>query len=67
MPQWDSSSTSAASATATCTLTPPTGPKLSSDSASRRPSLPSKQWDRVRAVTVEAVYTLIELLQPLIP
>lgn len=28
---------------------------------------PGQQWDRVRAITVEATYTLIELLQPLIP
>ena len=27
---------------------------------------PGRQWDRIRAVAVEAVYTLIELLQPLI-
>jgi hypothetical protein len=26
----------------------------------------SGQWDRIRAVAVEAVYTLIELLEPLI-
>jgi hypothetical protein len=28
--------------------------------------LPSQQWDRIRAATVEAVYVLIELLQPVI-
>lgn len=27
---------------------------------------PGRQWDRIRAVAVEAAYTLIELLQPLI-
>jgi len=27
---------------------------------------PSQQWDRIRAVAVEAVYTIIELLQSLI-
>jgi hypothetical protein len=28
---------------------------------------PAEQWERIRAITVEAVYTIIELLQPLIP
>jgi hypothetical protein len=28
---------------------------------------PTRQWDRIRAITVAAVYTMIELLQPLIP
>lgn len=28
--------------------------------------LPSQQWDRIRAAAVEAVYVIIELLQPLI-
>jgi hypothetical protein len=27
---------------------------------------PAQQWERVRAITVDAVYTLVELLQPLI-
>ena len=27
---------------------------------------PGQQWDRVRAATVEAVYVIIELLQPLV-
>ena len=28
--------------------------------------LPAQQWDRIRTATVEALYTVIELLQPLI-
>lgn len=28
--------------------------------------LPAQQWDRIRAVAVEALYTIIELVQPLI-
>ena len=28
---------------------------------------PAQQWQRIRAVAVRAVYTIIELLQPLIP
>jgi hypothetical protein len=28
---------------------------------------PAQQWERIRAVTVEAIYTIIQLLEPLIP